>query len=78
MCTQFTKYIAAIICICLSSTSYAAWKTDEEVAAEAAEKGITELLDNKGTKEWWSEIGKDQFASDFSTKVDILIKSKNA
>jgi len=38
MYTQFTKYIAAIICICLSSTSYAAWKTDEEVAAEEAEK----------------------------------------
>jgi len=38
MCTQITKYIAAIICICLSSTSYAAWKTDEEVAAEEAEK----------------------------------------
>ena len=38
MYTQFTKYIAAIICICLSSTSYAAWKTDEEVAAEEAAK----------------------------------------
>ena len=38
MYTKFTKYIAAIICICLSSTSYAAWKTDEEVAAEKAEK----------------------------------------
>jgi len=38
MYTKFTKYIAAIICICLSSTSYAAWKTDEEVAAEEAAK----------------------------------------
>ena len=38
MYTQFTKYIAAFICLCLSSTSYAAWKTDEEVAAEEAEK----------------------------------------
>ena len=38
MYTQITKYIAVIICISLSSTSYAAWKTDEEVAAERAEK----------------------------------------
>lgn len=38
MYTQITKYIAAFICICLSSTSFAAWKTDEEVAAEEAEK----------------------------------------
>ena len=38
MYTQFTKYIIATICICLSSASYAAWKTDEEVAAEEAEK----------------------------------------
>ena len=38
MYIQITKYIAAVICICLSSTSYSAWKTDEEVAAEKAEK----------------------------------------
>ena len=38
MYKQFTKYVAAIICLGLSSASYAAWKTDEEVAAEKAEK----------------------------------------